>query len=466
MPKTTQLPLIPFASTATSFVVVDNKLTKRLDYTTLFNSFTAQVSDRLLVGPTGPQGVPGPAGGPIPIGGTAGQILVKTTSTNYAVEWRDPTSGIPRGGSSGQLLAKTSSADYSVGWVNSTSLPPGGTTGQILAKTSSTDYTAGWVTNAPLPAGGTTGQVLLKSSNANYDATWGESISVPLGGTSGQVLAKLSNTDRDIGWVDPEPSEISSRRIFSTSTAVISDGAVANITLPSYENYVVLKIETSHPAWVRLYSDQASRTADSTRAQGADPAPGKGIIAEVVTNEGFLTQLITPGIVGMNFDTIPNNNMYLSVKNNSGQSRSITINLTLLSLSGLASIVTSTRVEVGQTTASLENNSTGNITVIGSKAYMLSKISTSAPAWVRVYTDASKRSTDASRSIDNDPVPGSGVIAEVLTSVSALSQIITPGAIGFNTDTIVSNNLYLAVTNKSGSTAPIAVILTLVPIEV
>lgn len=51
-------------------------------------------------------------------------------------------------------------------------LPSGGTAGQLLTKTSATDYDATWKTVTSLPTGGATGQVLAKSSAANYDATW------------------------------------------------------------------------------------------------------------------------------------------------------------------------------------------------------------------------------------------------------------------------------------------------------
>jgi hypothetical protein len=132
----------------------------------------------------------------------------------------------------------------------------------------------------------------------------------------------------------------------------------------------------------------------------------------------------------------------------------------------LSSIVTSTRIEVGETTESLDNEATGPITIVGSKSYILSKVVTSVPAWVRLYTDSTARSADLDRNIDNDPIPGSGIIAEVLTTTGSLAQLITPGAIGFNTDTVISNNLYLSVTNKAGSTSPVTVLLTLTPIEV
>jgi hypothetical protein len=47
-------------------------------------------------GPTGPQGPPGatgPAGPGIPTGGTTGQVLTKTSATDYATNWQTPTAG-------------------------------------------------------------------------------------------------------------------------------------------------------------------------------------------------------------------------------------------------------------------------------------------------------------------------------------------------------------------------------------
>lgn len=51
-------------------------------------------------------------------------------------------------------------------------IPSGGTTGQVLAKTSGTDYAAGWTTPHYIPSGGGSGQVLAKSSNSDYALEW------------------------------------------------------------------------------------------------------------------------------------------------------------------------------------------------------------------------------------------------------------------------------------------------------
>ena len=51
-------------------------------------------------------------------------------------------------------------------------VPTGGTTGQVLKKSSSTDFDTEWGSVEALPTGGTTGQVLAKKTNANYDVEW------------------------------------------------------------------------------------------------------------------------------------------------------------------------------------------------------------------------------------------------------------------------------------------------------
>lgn len=54
-------------------------------------------------------------------------------------------------------------------------VPTGGTTGQVLKKSSSTDFDTEWGSVEALPTGGTTGQVLTKRTSANFDVEWADS---------------------------------------------------------------------------------------------------------------------------------------------------------------------------------------------------------------------------------------------------------------------------------------------------
>lgn len=74
------------------------------------------------------------------------------------------------------------SSSYSNGVLtltNAAALPTGGTTGQMLVKTSNTNYAAAWGSVYDIPAGGSTGQVLTKSSDSDYAVTWTSVSQVP-----------------------------------------------------------------------------------------------------------------------------------------------------------------------------------------------------------------------------------------------------------------------------------------------
>lgn len=74
--------------------------------------------------------------------------------------------GIPAGGSAGQMLVKASGTDYDAAWQNvPTELPSGGDAGQVLTKTSGGN--AWQDVPAELPTGGTAGQVLTKTADGN-----------------------------------------------------------------------------------------------------------------------------------------------------------------------------------------------------------------------------------------------------------------------------------------------------------
>lgn len=122
------------------------------------------------------------------------------------------------------------------------------------------------------------------------------------------------------------------------------------------------------------------------------------------------------------------------------------------------------RTTISATTSSISDGTSASVDLVGFKSYMLMKIETSHAAWVTVYTDSTSRTSDSSRPEYNDPIPGSGVIAEVI-STGAETILLTPGTLGFNNDSTVSENIYLKVVNKSGSTAAIDVTLTLLQLE-
>ena len=124
------------------------------------------------------------------------------------------------------------------------------------------------------------------------------------------------------------------------------------------------------------------------------------------------------------------------------------------------------RTTKSATTASLNAAASGDLSITAFKAYNLLKIAIDHPAWVRLYVDSASRTSDASRVEGTDPLPGSGVIAEVLTTTAGASTfLMSPGVIGWNNDGTPSTTVYAKVTNKDSSARAITVTLTLIQAE-
>jgi len=118
----------------------------------------------------------------------------------------------------------------------------------------------------------------------------------------------------------------------ATSTS-IADNARGEVTITGHKGYVLYKITSSHEAWIRLYVDDATRQTDKDRSEGADPAPGSGVVAEVRTSAANQAVLITPGVMGFNNDSpTRTENIYVSINNRSGSAATIQVTLTVLKI--------------------------------------------------------------------------------------------------------------------------------------
>ena len=128
-------------------------------------------------------------------------------------------------------------------------------------------------------------------------------------------------------------SSTPSRQNFSQATSSIADGAVDTISITAFKTFALLKVQTSAAAWVTLYKDSSSRSADSGRNETTDPLPGSGVLAEVITT-GAQTVAITPGVFGWNDDATPAATVYAKVVNKSGSTQAITVTITAVKLEG------------------------------------------------------------------------------------------------------------------------------------
>lgn len=275
MPKITLLPTITSVTNATTFVIVDNQLTKRVNYLSFLNQIS---TDLLAVGFRGNTGAAG------------------STGTNGV--------GVIAGGTANQVLAKIDSANYNTKWLT------------LSAVSTSGLYSS--LTGAPAAYTATSINALLDVDTATVAPTNGQAL----------VWSASSST-----WKPTTVIGLSSRTTVQATTAIsLAAAATGNYQVAGAKSYLLSKLVTSFPAWVRLYSDATSRSADASRTEGNDPLPGSGVIAEIITTSSALTQLITPGVLGFNNDTTSTSTIYLAVTNKDSVSRIITIDLTILQL--------------------------------------------------------------------------------------------------------------------------------------
>ena len=126
-------------------------------------------------------------------------------------------------------------------------------------------------------------------------------------------------------------SGLEARTTGQATAAGLANGGNADLTITAAKTYALHAIQTSHAAWVTLYTDNASRSNDASRSEATDPLPGAGVIAEVITSDGS-KQRITPGTIGYNDESTPTTDAYIKVVNKSGNTNDITVTLYFVKL--------------------------------------------------------------------------------------------------------------------------------------
>jgi hypothetical protein len=155
----------------------------------------------ITIGGGGGAGTPGPPGEGVPIGGDTGDVLAKTSATDYDTEWVPPTAGtLPPGGATDEVLGKQSATNGDATWRPS-GVPRGGAATMVLSKLTNVDFATQWV-GPPIgvPTGGAIDEVLGKSGPLQTNNTWRPS-GVPRGGAIGSMLVKRTAADFDTQWV-------------------------------------------------------------------------------------------------------------------------------------------------------------------------------------------------------------------------------------------------------------------------
>ena len=169
-----------------------------------------------------------------------------------------------------------------------------------------------------------TARVLYQAGNGNTD--------ILPAGNSGEVLT--SGGDGVVPSWSTASATLDTRSTFTATTASLANNVAGNIEVTAQKSYSLLKIKPSIAAWVTLYVDAASRTADANRVQGADPAPDAGVIAEVITTTANEEIKMSPGVLGWHQDAGGDavTSVFCKVVNKSGSTGTCTVSLTVVQL--------------------------------------------------------------------------------------------------------------------------------------
>lgn len=108
----------------------------------------------------------------------------------YAAMLSSPGNSLPTGGATGQVLQKSSGSDFSVSW--GYKLPTGGTAGQVLRKASSSNQDSAWDTIAASEVSFTPSTASGMSSSNVADAI---EEAAAMGGSGASALSDLTDVD-------------------------------------------------------------------------------------------------------------------------------------------------------------------------------------------------------------------------------------------------------------------------------
>ena len=329
----------------------------------------------------GPAGADGDDGTGIPTGGTTGQILAKIDGTDYNTQWiASPaaTNSFATIAIAGQSSVVADSATDTLTLAAGTGIAftTNATTDTITIASTVTNTDTTYGISAETVSGGVNLRLTgSDSSTDNVKLTAGENVTLTrtsadeitiaatggggsasnsfstiavsgqssvvadsstdsltlVAGTNITITTDASTDTITINSTGGGGGSMATRAALSGSSSSLAADGTGPINITGYKSYMLMKVATSAAAWVRIYTSEAARIADASRTEGTDPAPGAGVIAEVITT-GAQTVLISPGALGWNDESTVTTNIPVRVTNKSGATAAITVTLTALQL--------------------------------------------------------------------------------------------------------------------------------------
>jgi len=122
----------------------------------------------------------------------------------------------------------------------------------------------------------------------------------------------------------------SSRQVVSVNYSLTANQTLTPDTTDIGKSYMLQQVAISGgDSWLTLYTDDTSRTADSSRTETTDPTPGSGVIAEF---SGTGTHLCTPTIMGFTNEISPSTYTPIRIRNKTAGAITVTVDYTVLKL--------------------------------------------------------------------------------------------------------------------------------------
>jgi len=110
--------------------------------------------------------------------------------------------------------------------------------------------------------------------------------------------------------------------IVSATTTPLLPGASALLDLPGLGRLGhFLAVSTDAPGWVSFYCSAAAREADGSRPLSQDPAPGSGVLLDLVTTASALTITAPPGGTYFSMDDPAASPLLWALVRNTGTAR-------------------------------------------------------------------------------------------------------------------------------------------------
>ncbi len=116
--------------------------------------------------------------------------------------------------------------------------------------------------------------------------------------------------------------------VTATSSSLANNAVDSTTTIPAGKASLILKVQTSAAAWVRIYSDASSRTADLSRLITSDPSSTSGCLLDFATVAGTLSFPLAPTVAVDNLEGSVTGDLPMTVQNLSGGTVTITVTLT------------------------------------------------------------------------------------------------------------------------------------------